>query len=329
VRVLARSRSRMILLSFDYFTFEPVMNTRSITFDVAAGYAATVGRYLGRDTDNRDHFIEFTFWGLNEWWEDTAVNGTEVEYTDDAGAPFFAGSLYSQFDWSEVGGFSRADTHYISYHSDIHNYEFNFLMRPRGRGDRLVLYPNGKWRRECLPGGYLSFLFGLRFTSIDEAFGFNARGFVDQNGERNEVSGDYLVLTHNDLYGLQIGADYIYRHCRWSWGFRVKAGPFINFCDQASHVRTDATADPLVTTDLDFRRVARKDAAALVAEMGFVGTYKIRPNMVFRAAYDFMWVTGLALAPEQLTFQTNPPPALNHGGMIFYHGLTLGLELQW
>ena len=34
---------------------------------MAAGYDVTIGHYFCRDRNNNDHFVEFTFWGLNSW----------------------------------------------------------------------------------------------------------------------------------------------------------------------------------------------------------------------------------------------------------------------
>ena len=342
-----------------------VLNTRLLTPDVSAGYGATVGHYLGRDTDNRDHFVEFTYWGMNSWLESAKVNGvlrpyydnaviynneeaTEIvngqllplinEYRGSLRSPFthvhdgaVGDGLFTADDKSLSVAFNNVEEHSISYWSRLDNFELNARLRPRGRRDRLVLHPNGKWRRECQPGDYLSYLFGLRLVSIDERFDFLSRGgLYDANRQLiYDKSGSYVVRTHNDMFGLQIGGDYMHRNCRWAWGVRAKAGPFINFSDQASHVATDAGGDLEATPQLNIRRYAKKDDAALLAEFGFVGTYNIRPNVMLRGAYDFMWVTGLALAPEQLQFETDPPARVNDNGRIFFHGLSLGLEMTW
>ncbi len=327
VRVLTLSKPRGIALTKEFvgygaggvIVYEPRMGTRSLGFDVAAGYLGTLGRYLGRDSENRDHFLEFTYWGLNDWIESFAVTGTRYNYGNDVN-PNWGGTLFSPFDLA-VLGFNYADRQSIVYQADINNYELNVRIRPRGRPDRLVLHPNGRWRRECRPGWYTSYLFGLRVFSIDSMFQYASSGVF----EGKNLCGDYLSLTHNDLFGLQIGGDYIYRKCKWTWGFRAKAGPFINFCDQKSHVTSYDAGE----TELDFYRIARKDDAALVIEFGFLTTYKVRPNLTLRAAYDLMWVTGLALAPEQLRFETDPPTGINTNGLAYLHGLSLGLTWTW
>jgi len=332
VRILSRSKPRGVLTTKEIVgvtqqgdgIYVPRMSTRDIGFDTAAGYTATIGHYLGRDTDNRDQFVEFTYWGMNAWSDSQTVHGTRIDYVGDV----TAGNLFSPFEES-VGGFNRAEEHDIWYKSQMNNYEVNVRLRPRGREDRLVLHPNGRWRRECQPGDYTSYLIGLRVLSIDERFCFRSSGMVDDNGAQSNVSGDYDIDTHNDLFGFQIGGDYIHRQCKWQWGFRGKTGLFVNFADQNSRILTSAPGDPFATTQLNITNYARRDVVSLLAEIGFVGRYKIRPNLVLNAGYDLMWVTGLALAPEQLTFDTTPANDINKNGHVYMHGLTLELEWTW
>jgi hypothetical protein len=383
VRVLTRSKLRKgtLTYSLDFYsidTLNPV--TGEVTteegfaldpwttygwlgFDVAPGYNMTLGRYLGRDSENRDHFLEFSYWGLNHWDVSREVHGERyvtsdvftvdnlpVTYTVEFGSLATGFEINSnQPEASRVGGFNRADQHFYSYSSDMNNFELNLRLRPRGRPDRLVLHPNGKWRRECQPGEYTSFLFGLRLMTVDEGFVWHSRGSIGIWNDTEEkffyspVSGDYLISTHNNLLGLQFGGEYTVRRCKWTWGMRIKGGPFINFSDQASTVTTDAAGDindprdPYVTFplegvalgDLNIRRAANNAGASLLGELGFVGSYKVNPHLALRAAYDFMWVTGLAFAPEQITFDVNPPNKVNDNGHAYYHGLSLGGEFVW
>ena len=75
--------------------------------------------------------------------------------------------------------------------------------------------------------------------------------------------------------------------------------------------------------------MANRYQAALIGEVGFQATYKFRPNLMGRAAYDFMWITGVALAPEQLQFAATPANSINTNGTIFSQGVSLGLEWMW
>jgi len=315
--------------------FDPIMGTRSMMFDVAAGYSTTVGRHLGRDTENRDHFLEFTYWGMQRWDGSAQTNATDV-VTTDAPLNFVSGNLYSPFP-EGVRGFNRADQHWIAQESRLNDYELNVRLRPRGRADRMVLYPNGRWRRQCQPGTKLSYLFGMRVLTLDESFGFHSRGTLDvidpdtkEVLERRPIAGDYLINSHSNLVGLQIGFDYVIQKCKWNWGFHGKTGPYINFADQVSRIVTDAAGDETSGSfDLDERRVADADNVAALLEFGVESSYKIRPNVSLRASYDLMWMIGMARAAEQLDFDLNSVPKLRSEAVMFTHGLSLGVECLW
>ena len=344
------------------------LGTSELSPDIAAGYRATVGRYLGRDTNNRDQFLEFTFWGMNAWTEAKTLNGELRPLYDETlqydttqalriqngldlpDVGNWVGNLTSFFqvitddavnnqiatadDRALSTAFNNAELHSSVYYSRIDNFELNARIRPRNRAAGRLVMQNDRWQRECEPGTFISYLFGARALSIDERFDFYSRGgrfnAVNNSPVLDYVAtGNYLVRTHNDLLGIQFGMDFINRRCKWMYGVRVKAGPFVNFSDQFSDILTQTAGDPLATPQLAIHRQARHDGAALVGEVGFVGSYKIRPNFSVRASYDFMWVTGLALAPEQLQFETNPEARVNTNGHIYYHGLTLGAEWIW
>ena len=167
----------------------------------------------------------------------------------------------------------------------------------------------------------MSYLYGLRFFQENETFRFHSEAV--SNGIFN--TGDYDVVTHNNLLGFHFGADMEFRKCRWRWGIRAKLGPYINFSDQQSTIE----AGPADAPSFSRRLSASKHEAALIGETGFFASYKFRPNLVGRVSYDFMWVTGMALAPEQLQFTTNTVNEINTNGNILYQGISLSLEWLW
>ncbi len=333
IRVFTRNRPRFRNLSEEFLpdltpAGEPAvtaarLNTKSITFDGTEGYYTTIGRHLFRDSDNRDHFGEFTYWGFHSWDDWTRVSGRRI-------SPFpgiESGSLFSPFDRTvnlvdtSVGGFNFADTHLFSYQSSIHNWELNSRIRHRIRKDRLVLHPNGRWRREERPGPYYSFLYGIRVINVNERSLFSSRGRIIDPGGPFAISGDYHVRAGNNLVGLQIGGDMIYRFNKWSWGFRGKTAAMIN---SAHHISTVESAGFGVLPN--FRMSDSSSTVAAVIEFGATGKYMITPHFWLTGSYDLMWLTGLALAPEQMNFEPRPLEKVRVGGTIFYHGLTAGVE---
>jgi hypothetical protein len=355
VRILNRSRPRDVGIGFQFGTEtsntvgDQVLNSRTATPNISAVWGMTFGHYFARDTENRDHFIEFSFWGLNNWRDEASADGQRMNVVNASFKKIGEhGDLYSGYavrtvlgstnvpfdvlNGAIVPGFDQADRQTTYYTSSTNNFEINGRFGPRGRDDRLVLHPNGKWRRECQPGMYMSYLYGLRFFQLDETFRFHSEARIDTYDpvsgaliDSQENTGDYGIVTHNNLLGLQVGADMIFRQCRWSWGIRSKLGPYVNFCDQVS----DISWGPALAPESVRRLAWSKHVASVVGELSFEATYKFRPNLVGRASYDFMWVSGVALAPEQLQFDTNPVNRINTNGLAFFNGVKLGLEWLW
>jgi hypothetical protein len=340
------------------------LNTKQLSLGIAPGYDMTIGHYLFRDRNNNDHFMEFSFWGLNSWSASRVIDGYKIPvydedvaagYTSDEATAINNGTLTPEVTGFEVGSlrtpfptprelttmtaaqktlsvaFNNAVEQVFSYRSTMNNFELNGRFTPRGQPDRLVLNPNGRWQRLCQPGTFMSYLYGLRFMQIDETFAFHTEG-EGQWGDNwlddpTRAAGDYNVVTHNSLLGLQVGADMTFRKCRWAWGLQSKLGPYVNFANQISTI--NATMLDTVRDPYDQRMVKNRYAAALIGEVGLQASYKFRPNLVGKASYDFMWITGLALAPEQLQLVAEPTDRINTAGMIFSQGVKLGLEWMW
>ena len=313
VRILTRSRPREQVISRDYYTGNAMLSSRSAAPDVSAAYSTTIGHYFARDRLNRDHFVEFSFWGINEW-KDKAERRDLNNYL--VSEFYVNGDFLPGFDYANY-----QSTYYASY---TNNFELNGRFSPRGRPDRLVLLPNGKWRRECQPGTYMSYLYGLRFFQENETFHFHSEAAYE--GFTDVYTGDYNIASHNNLLGFQVGADITFRKCRWHWGIRAKLGPYINFSDQQSTVTSGVANAP---SYYNRRLAAAKHEASLLGETGFFASYRFRPNLIGRASYDFMWVTGMALAPEQFQFTTNTVNQVNTNGSIFYQGVSMSLEWLW
>ena len=322
----------------------------SLKMEPSAGYDITIGKYLGRDSDNRDQFIEFNYYGLNYWKSRFPVNSTNnLTLTDSNDTPTItttSGNLFSMFGgdqsaYSDVSGFNRADSHRLEYDSRWDNFELNLRIKPRDRADRLLMHKNAMWTREAQEGWVCSYLFGARGVSLDEYFAFLSSGTIEVTQREGvavpytaEVGGYYLARTRNDMFGLQIGMDCIHQKGPWKFGADIKTGVFINFADQHTRARSwgAATAtggDPWATTDVGFQTLVRSRDIASIAELGFMTSYQIRRNMTFNVSYDLSWIHGLALAPEQFIAEANAPARINHNGRLLMQSLSMGLEIVW
>ncbi len=334
VRVLTRNRPRLVRLAerIEGLVISPALDTRSESFDISASYQATLGRYIGRDACNNDRFLEVSYWGLNEWELDTCAGSTgRIPYSV-GGVEFTGGNLFTEFPFGVVG-FTGAELIEADYDHKVHNIEVNYWVRPRGRADRLVLKPNGRWVRECQPGCYVSYLVGLRTMTVDDGFAMFARGDIDiADGDAGvDTAGVYRVDTDNILLGFQLGTEIEFRNCRWSWGGRFRVAPFVNLADQETNIVADQlnAAGDALGAPLVVRGYAENEGAAAAIELGLMADYRLSAHCLVELGYDVMWISGVALAPEQVDFNLNACNDLNDGGTVFYHGLTASLKFAW
>ena len=312
----------------------PGNDFHAIDQGISGGMLGTIGHYIGRDANDRDEFIEFSYWGLSRWQGTVTSDSNDYIFyeTNSSGQlvpVLISHNLYSDFPFT-IGGFNRADTQTLSEKSSLNNFEVNYRFGPRNVPDQLVLHPNGRWRRECVPGWYCSYLFGLRFLDIHDAAVFFSEATYDVNNVPTPATGFYSIYTRNRLLGCQVGADFTYRHCLWNVNLHGRAGPYLDFIGSDSTIMTHAFGiNPYATQDLNTQNSLNHGKAAVVAEFGVAASYKFRPNLVGRVSYDFVWIGGLALAPEQFDYQTVPVPHVNNSGVLLVNGVTLGLEYTW
>ena len=161
--------------------------------------------------------------------------------------------------------------------------------------------------------------YGFRYTNLQEFF-LASSSFGAGGGERSGVS------THNNLLGGQIGAGHLRfcgpltlaAHCKAALGANLGNYEGIAFIDNngvtmAQGVRADETTFSAL---IDWRLGAAMD---------------VHPNLSLRAGYEFLLLTGMALASDQIvnTFPTPTTADLQNDGVVFLHGPTFTAEISW
>ncbi len=168
--------------------------------------------------------------------------------------------------------------------------------------------------------GNLSFLAGFRWLELTDRY--LAEGTSATT--RNTIS--ETILTHNNLYGFQVGADgpLFQEADRWRITGFVKGGIFLNNADQATSL-----SDP---GGLGSRAVNNNEiSAAFFGEAGVIGYLQITKHLAASGGYQVMFVNGVAQPVNQLsgTNLANSTAAVDASAGLFYHGATAGLELTW
>ncbi|MEX0585185.1 MAG: hypothetical protein WD176_00985, partial [Pirellulales bacterium] len=280
-----------------------LMTTESAGFAYEPGTRVTIGKFYGRDLENRDRQLEVSYFGAFDWSSAYTVTASPNQFLETTLA-------------NNAPGFQGASAHTYLYESDLNSVEINAKLSSRLPRDRMVLQPDGHWYRECTPSWLPTYLAGIRWINAEEQFAFGAIG--------PQQFALYDITTHNDLLGVQLGFEMFEQHCRWNWGGTVKVGGYVNFADQ--HTVYDANVGGFA-----FNRDEMKsgEQLSLAIELNLRASYQLRPNLAIRIGYDFMFLQGLALGPQQLEFNTATAPVLRTGNHYFLDGGMLGLEWVW
>ncbi len=171
-------------------------------------------------------------------------------------------------------------------------------------------------RREC--DDWLTLLCGFRMVQLNEHYRGTGADFVT-------LQTDSLAIdTHNYLYGFQLGAEAeAYSYGPLVLSAYTKAGVLCNTAHQNyASVYSDA---PFDTFDADGSQ------ASFLGEAGIVATYAFTNHLSFRMSAEALWLTGVALAPEQIgSVNSRSGNAIaNTSGTVFYYGGGMGFEYQF
>lgn len=315
------SRTRTGRVNFAYNTvvsnnqlfFVPIFGTEDFDYSFEASGRATIGRGLWVDAKQRDHSLELTYVGTNDW----NVNWV----LDRAGGS----ALVSGFD---VNGpstpFDQADRYTVDSTSDMQSFELNYMIRRRLERDRLVYSPTGAWRREAYPGWRPAIGFGARFVSFDDAFVFRST----TNTGTTVASGEYRIDDRNNMVGVQLKGELMYQTWRYSMGVRGGAAGCANFQEVNAFLSAQSTSTAVA--DISPRSLSlREQDAGVIGELGLLMNYRMTDRLTLHAGYDFYWLGGISLAPEQITYNTAVPAHLLNSSFALIQGGTLGVELSW
>jgi hypothetical protein len=212
--------------------------------------------------------------------------------------------------------FVGANGQFISYdyESKIYNLELNARYNTRLSDD---------WTTR--------FIGGFRYIHIEEKFQLYGQELV-QNAELTTSN------THNNLIMLQIGMEMEHAFGKYfDLGVSAKTGLGVN--SAGNHITNILTSFPL-PTDTRVDETTNNAALCGIIEVGAFGRLYITDCVSIRGGYNVMFLSGLALAPEQLDLTNGDIAAaqtaagrtghgLNTGGSMVLHGPTAGLEVRW
>jgi hypothetical protein len=272
-----------------------LLSTDYVTYPLEPGTRVTLGRYL---TDT--WMIEATYLGAINW---DRRNGTPDFPTGANGLgpllPYWGPSI-GPFDTS---AFTGSNVQIASYESQFNSLEL---------GVRHSIW------------GTTSILAGFRYINVGDLFQLAA--FDDSANTNSNANGFYRTWTNNNLAGFQLGTEY--SHDLWFprlfGSIDCRGGVYANFAEQKNLLFNSG--------DTYDQRSDRQVQFASVFDLTFALSYLATDHLTIRGGYTFLYLSGIALAPDQL--DTNPTTLSSRNFIADNDTLTLqgpfvGGELVW
>jgi len=287
---LNRTRTRKIKLLEDDLDSttprgqrRPLLTTDAFDFDYEWGPRLIFGCCL--DCNRR---IEFVYYGLHHW--DAPLSMTSNEAIGEGNMTFPIGD-------NIVDDYDGADFVSMNYASELHNFEANYIINRCGCIDPLI---------------------GFRYMNVNERFNYFTLDYETEPVDIDDYNtSSFRIDTDNHLVGFQLGGliDRPIMDCL-CLNFGATAGLYVNFANQSTWMGDDDNTEVL------------RDFNEEVGELAFIGdlklglTYQMTSCISATAGYQVMWVEGVALAPEQVSYESLPTSGkrVNHDGSLFYDG---------
>ena len=275
-----------------------------------------LGRFLFRDAKNRDHSAEFVAYGGGQWSQGGRL---DVNPSNDLNTTTLF--VNQDIDRGNIS-FDGAKSSEYQYDSRMNSFELNYHVKMRMRRDRMELEPNGHWIRRAQPTNSHSLIAGIRYMDISEDINWTAFGIPVDENDPGSQSGTYRVRTGNDLLGTQLGFTWSHDRARWSLGFRGKSGVFIAASDEESSfdITNNITSGGSSIND---------DNLSFLTEGAAFAKWHLRPNFSLRVGVEGLFLTSLALAPDQLNFAPTSTAELIADGHAIFLGGSIGFEGYW
>lgn len=274
----------------------PLLDASDLRFnDFETGFRTELGRSFGNGLALEGGFMMVDQWNANaEMTTNGLITNTQV-----------AEGLSPPLPFNQA--FYNADTFYEAvqqiayYRSQLTSAEINV---------------KATWQHcQFIRSEYV----GIRYFQVRENFTLASQDEVTST-YANGI-GTYGVETDNDLLGAQYGQEIglpLFGCALLTT--RAKAGLFVNSSEQETKI-----------VDSGFLKYDARDTEANVAFVGELNVglnVKVNKFLSVRGGYNFLWVEGLALAPEQgypVAFTGVSP--LNDNGNLFYHGFSIGVQV--
>jgi hypothetical protein len=164
----------------------------------------------------------------------------------------------------------------------------------------------------------LSGVIGMRYFHLNESFELT---FV-----KPPDTSDYTIHTENDVFGFQLGLNLQMAPTnRLSWDFTVKLGAMVNRAKQKNWLQD--YNNTVILRHFERQKWQRGLFADFLGQVG----YQFKESFNLHIGYEFLNLSGVALAPEQTSGDTDSGAGkkVDSDGFIFIYGFWLGAAFSF
>ncbi len=284
-------------------TLAPVISANSMQFPVAPGARVFYGQH-GRSGIG----WEAGYLGVYGMFANTSIPGN--------------GNIEVPLPLSSaVASLRNASLARTTYGSTLHSAELNVLLT-----DSWVHLPRDtayEFERHAATAT-VDWIAGTRWAGLEENASIT---LVDPTVPTDIITGTYDVQSSSNLVVGQIGARGRVDWQQWALEGWLKAGVGSAILSQSQ--------PPIVDTVTGFvERDARGSTTSTIGgifDLGGALVYRLDDVWALRFGYSMIWLTGVALAPDQFDFSSNVDAgtAVDGNATLWLGGGTLGLEARW
>lgn len=183
--------------------------------------------------------------------------------------------------------------------------------------------PRPSQRVSWYDGGHIDLIGGFRWAGLDDVgtVAFSRAGATAPN--------TYTTRTASNLFAGQVGVRGRMEFQEWALESWIKVG-----LAGTSLAQTQSFQDQLAPLD-PYRPAGSswKGGAGMIADANLSAIWRIDPVWGVRVGYNLIWLTGVALAPDQYNWSASTDPAttlaIDNTGSMLLSGVNAGLEARW
>lgn len=188
-------------------------------------------------------------------------------------------------------------------------------------GGRDPLSPRPSQRVAWYDGGHIDLLAGFRWAGLEDS------AVVGLTPAGAPAANTYSTRDTTNLFAGQVGIRGRMEFQEWAIESWIKCGLAGTAISQTQAFGDlAAPLDPYRPTGSAFRA-----GMGLIADANLSAVWRIDDVWGVRLGYNLVWLTGVALAPEQFDWSasTSPSRTIDNAGSMLLSGANAGLEARW